>query len=241
LDDQSRNGTFSANASHGFGDPRPTLLASRRHTVRFVLIVCGIALAGLLNGRQLAAASDVSHLPLYLSILFLQSLFVWFVRLGIRVHGGSLLDLVGQRWRSPLDGLRDTGLALLSVIVLRSCSALLQHFLGHSANTSFLLPKDATESVLWVAVSIAAGVSEEIVYRGYLQRQLWALGGSLPLAIVFQSLIFAAGHAYQGWRAAAITGVYGLGFGLLAAWRRSIIPGAIAHTFIDLIGGLFRR
>ena len=209
--------------------------------MRFVLIIAGIAAAGLLNGRQFAASSGVSHLPLYLSIVFLQLLFVWFVRLGVRARGGSLLDLIGQRWRTPLDGFRDTTLAFLFVIILRSGSALLQHFLGHSANTAFLLPKDAMESVLWVAVSIAAGTCEEIVYRGYLQRQLWALGGSLPFAIMLQSIIFGVGHAYQGWRPALVTTVYGLGFGLLAAWRRSIIPGAIAHSVIDVIGGLYRR
>jgi hypothetical protein len=26
-------------------------------------------------------------------------------------------------------------------------------------------------------------------------------------------------------------------FGLLAAWRRSIIPGAIAHMVVDILGG----
>jgi membrane protease YdiL (CAAX protease family) len=227
--------------SHGFGDSRPALLASRRHTFRFILIVGGIAVAGLLNGRQLASSSGGSRLPLYLSIVFLQLLFVWFVRLGVRARGGSLLDLIGQRWRLPLDGLRDAGLALLFVLVARSFSALLQYFLGHSANTSFLLPKGTMDSLLWVAVSIAAGICEEIVYRGYLQRQLWALGGSLPVAIALQSVIFAAGHAYQGWRPAAITAVYGLGFGLLAAWRKSIIPGALAHILIDVIGGLYRH
>jgi len=172
----------------------------------------------------------------------LQLLFVWFVRKGIRARNGSLRDLFGQGWRSPLNGLRDTALALLLVVALRGCSALLQYVLGQSsANTGFLLPNGALESLLWIGVSIVAGVSEEMVYRGYLQPQLWALGGSLPLSIALQAFVFGMAHVYQGWRPAAITAVYGLGFGLLAAWRKSIIPGAIAHSFIDIIGGLVRR
>ena len=85
---------------------------------------------------------------------------------------------------------------------------------------------------------MAAGICEELVYRGYLQRQLWGLTRSLPLALVLQSLIFGFGHIYQGWKPAMITGIYGFIFGLVAAWRRSIIPGALAHTIVDVMGGL---
>ena len=35
-----------------------------------------------------------------------------------------------------------------------------------------------------------------------------------------------------------VTAAYGLVFGLVAAWRRSIIPGAIAHAIVDIMGGL---
>lgn len=228
--------------SHGFGDPRPPLLASRRHALRFIFIVGGIALAGLINGRHLAAPSGGSRALLYGSIIALQLLFAWFVRLGIRARGGQLIELLGTRWSKPWDALRDIALALLFVIALRITSPFLQHLFGQSsANTAFLLPQGLMESVLWIAVSLAAGVCEELVYRGYLQPQLWAISGSLVLAIGLQAIIFAAGHAYQGWRPALITGVYGLAFGFLAASRKSIIPGAIAHTVIDVIGGLFPR
>ncbi len=226
----------------GFGDPRPPLLASHRHTIRFVLIVCGIALFGFLQSRRSTLAPIESRVPLYLSIAALQLLFVWFVHKGIRARGGSLRDLIGKRWRSPLDGIGDTGLALVSVIGLRGCSALLQYLLGSPlANIGFLLPNGALESVLWVGVAIAAAVCEELVYRGYLQRQLWALSGSLPVSITLQALIFGVAHAYQGWRPAVITAVYGLVFGLLAAWRKSIVPGVIAHSLVDVIAGLLRR
>ena len=230
-------------ASRGFGDPRPPLLASRRHAVRFLLIVCGIAILGLLQSHRSAPPlPGSSRIPLYVSIAALQLLFVWFVRKGIRARGGSLRDLFGKRWHSFFDGLRDTVLALLFVGALRGCALLLQYLLGQSsANTAFLLPSGPLELLLWIGVSIAAGVCEEIVYRGYLQPQLWALCGNLPLAIALQSLIFGIAHVYQGWRPALITAIYGLAFGLVAAWRKSIIPGTIAHSLIDVIAGIFRR
>jgi len=238
----NEEGSFPG-ASRGFGDLQPPLLASRRHAVRFVLIVCGIAILGFLQSLRSAPPSPgSSRVPLYLSIAALQLLFVWFVRKGIRARGGSLRDLFGKLWHSLFDGLRDTLLALLFVAALRGGSFVLLYLLGQSsANTAFLLPSNPLELFLWFGVSVAAGVCEEIVYRGYLQRQLWALSGNLPLAIALQSLIFGVAHLYQGWRPALITAVFGLAFGLLAAWRKSIIPGAIAHSLIDLIAGIFRR
>ena len=242
MNDDSLKGASFSGASRGFGDTRPPLLASHRHTIRFVLIVCGIAILGFLQSRRSALSPAGSRVTLYVSIAALQLLFVWFVHKGIRVRNGSLRDLVGKRWRSPFDGLRDTALALLFVVGLRGCSAVLRYVLGQSlANTGFLLPTGQLESVLWIGVAMTAGVCEEIVYRGYLQPQLWALSGSLPLSIALQALIFGVAHVYQGWRPAAITAVYGLVFGLLAAWRKSIVPGAIAHSLVDVIAGLLRR
>ncbi|MDP9004016.1 MAG: CPBP family intramembrane metalloprotease [Verrucomicrobiota bacterium] len=185
-------------ASRGCGDLRPPLLASRRHAFRFVLIVCGIAILGFLQAHRSAPSPGGSRVPLYLSIAALQLLFVWFVRKGIRARGGSLRDLFGKRWHSPSDGLRDVVLALLFVAALRACSPFLQHLLGQaSANTAFLLPIGPLELLLWIGVSIAAGVCEEIVYRGYLQPQLWAASGNIPLAIALQSLVFGVAHVYK--------------------------------------------
>jgi membrane protease YdiL (CAAX protease family) len=56
--------------------------------------------------------------------------------------------------------------------------------------------------------------------------------------LLLQAAIFSVGHIYQGWKPALVTGIYGLIFGLLAALRRSIIPGAIAHAIADILGGL---
>ena len=100
------------------------------------------------------------------------------------------------------------------------------------------MPKTMSESLIWILVSLSAGTCEELVYRGYLQRQLWSLTSSLSLALILQSMIFAVGHIYQGWKPALVTAIYGLIFGLVAAWRRSIIPGALAHALVDIIGGL---
>lgn len=220
----------------------PQPLASTRHTVRFLLIVAGIAAAGLLRtGATPAAAASppASRVPLYLSLVLLELGLVWYVAIGVRHQGHSIVGLLGARWRSWRDGARDVALAVAMTVLLRGLSAALHWLAGPShARTAFVLPRGIAESLLWIVVSLAAGACEEAAFRGYLQPQLWALTGSLPVAVVGQALAFGIAHLYQGWRAALVTALYGLAFGLLAAWRRSIVPGILAHWLVDVIGGL---
>jgi membrane protease YdiL (CAAX protease family) len=226
----------------GFADPPPAALASNRHLRRLLYIVLGIAVAMLVQARKSVPSQAVpSRVPLYLALIAVELILVWFVAIGIRVRGHTLRELLGRRWRTAFDGLGDLVLALATAGFLRVAGPFLYYLLGRwASNTSFLLPTTLPESIVWIAVSAAAGACEELVFRGYLQRQLWSLTKNLPTALLLQAFIFAIGHIYQGWKPALVTAIYGLVFGLLAAWRRSIIPGAIAHAIIDVIGGLIR-
>jgi membrane protease YdiL (CAAX protease family) len=226
----------------GFGDPPPVPLASRRHTVRFLLIAVGIAIATFLQAQRASTAQPASRLPLYASLVAIELLFVWFVRLGVRARGGRLRDVIGRRWQSAGDMVRDALLGITFVVAITFCTRLLFSLLGRwPSNTAWLLPDNFADRAVWVIVATAAGVCEEFVYRGYLQRQLWSWSGSLSAAILLQAIIFGTGHIYQGWKPALVTAIYGLAFGLLAAWRRSVLPGMIAHSLIDIIGGLVRH
>jgi membrane protease YdiL (CAAX protease family) len=222
-------------------DSPPPPLASKQHTFRFLLIVVGIAFVGALQTRHLAQPHAApSRIPLYISVAALQLLFVWFVNKGIRAHGYSLVTLVGRRWKSATSALVDIFLGLAAVVLLRALTLSLRLAFGPTlAKVSFLLPHTFAESVTWICLAAIAGISEELVFRGYLQRQLWSLTQSLSVAILSQAAVFSVSHLYQGWRPALVTGLYGLVFGFLAAWRRSIVPGAIAHAATDMLGGLF--
>ena len=224
-----------------FNDSPPAPLASPKHLWRFLFIAIGIGVAMVLQSHRAPIAPVASRVPLYLALIAVELSLVWFVVIGIRARGYHLLDLVGQRWNNWPRAALDLVSAIATVAVLRGAGPILYRLLGGwPSQTRFLLPSNAAESVAWVAVSVAAGVCEELVYRGYLQRQLWSLTRSLPAALFLQAAIFSAGHIYQGWKPALVTGIYGLIFGLLAALRRGIIPGAIAHGLIDIAGGLAR-
>ena len=225
----------------GFTDSPPAPIASPRHLRRLIYITMGIAVAMLLQARGSSPAATVARLPLYVGLIVVELVLVWFVVIGVRARGSKAGDLVGQRWRTAVDALFDILSAAGTIALLRFLGPFLYELLGRwAAKTGFLLPQTGPEVAMWIAVSIAAGVCEEIVYRGYLQRQLWGLTRSLPAALALQSVIFGLGHIYQGWKPALVTAAYGLVFGLVAAWRRSIIPGAIAHAVVDILAGLHR-
>ena len=109
---------------------------------------------------------------------------------------------------------------------------------GHAASISPLVPHGIAEGVLWVLLSITAGISEELVFRGYLQRQLTAFTGRTSLALLLQVTVFGIAHGYQGVQACLVIAIYGALFTLLALWRKSLSPGMIAHAWTDIAGGL---
>jgi membrane protease YdiL (CAAX protease family) len=222
----------------GFADPPPPALASGRHLRRFLYISLGIAAGMFLQARNASPAPVTSKIPFYFMLIAVEVFFVWFVTIGVKARGYRLLDVVGRRWPNLIKAGADILVAAGTAALLRFSKPILYFFLGRwASNTGFLLPKTFSESIAWIAVSLAAGFCEEVVYRGYLQRQLWSLTRTLPLALVLQAIIFGCGHIYQGWRPALVTAIYGLIFGLVAAWRSSVIPGAIAHAVVDILGG----
>lgn len=98
----------------------------------------------------------------------------------------------------------------------------------------------------WAAVPIAlfVGLYEEVVFRGFLLSRLrvafaspgWGWWTTTGLAVACSSLLFAAGHGYQGMLGVAQTFAIGVVFGVVAAWRGSVWPCVLAHAGIDAIG-----
>lgn len=89
--------------------------------------------------------------------------------------------------------------------------------------------------------SLTAGICEEAVYRGYLQKQFTALTKSLPAGIILSALAFGAAHSYQGFARASLIAFMGAMGGILAHWCRSVRPGMIAHALQDVLGGLIKH
>jgi len=109
-----------------------------------------------------------------------------------------------------------------------------------AANYTVLLPARRLETGVWIALSVAAGFCEELLFRGYAQKAL-ELSSRARFAIVAQAVIFGLIHTYQGIKRVALITVLGMLFGLLAEWRRSLWPGMLVHMWIDISGVIFFR
>jgi membrane protease YdiL (CAAX protease family) len=88
-----------------------------------------------------------------------------------------------------------------------------------------------------MGASVTAGVCEEMAFRGYLQRQLQALSGSVVLAVLGQGLVFGLFHSYQGWKNVIVISVLGVLYGALAAWRRNLRINIVTHAWTDVWEG----
>jgi hypothetical protein len=110
---------------------------------------------------------------------------------------------------------------------------------GHAASIQTLLPRSAMEIFLWIAVSISAGICEELVFRGYLQRQFEAFTHSRWIALILQAALFGISHGYQGVEACMKIVAFGGLFGLIALYRGSLRPGMMAHAWTDIMSGIF--
>jgi membrane protease YdiL (CAAX protease family) len=99
-----------------------------------------------------------------------------------------------------------------------------------------LLPNTAIERSAWIAVSLTAGICEEVLFRGFLLRFLHEGGLGLPAgaALLASSLAFGLGHVYQGAKGVLSTTIAGLAFGLLFLLSGSLIACIVLHVLLDL-------
>lgn len=102
--------------------------------------------------------------------------------------------------------------------------------------TAAVLPRTPLEYRLFLAVSVTAGICEELLFRGYFfaMTSHWL---TLAGAAVLSALLFGAGHAYQGWRGVVKTAAVGLFLGFVYIGTGSLLWPMIVHALIDVQGG----
>jgi uncharacterized protein len=232
--------------------PQPTggsphaLLASRRHTLIFLAICLAVTVVSAMNANHgyptSAPARSNQMVLLYLFLIGMEWLWVRFVHRGMQAHGRSLLEFIGRPWFTPrlLAGdLLYAALALgFSYALFIGIDRVLQHSEPLTNPLLPAVPNGAAGIIVWIGLSLSAGICEEIVFRGYLQRQLAALSGSTSVAILGQAIVFGIAHGYEGVGAVIRIVVYGLAFGILAQWRGNIRAGMLAHVVWDILAGL---
>jgi hypothetical protein len=82
---------------------------------------------------------------------------------------------------------------------------------------------------LAVMFGLVAGYREEFFFRSYMLRRFDQLGFPLPLSVFVSTLLFCAGHVYQGPLGLATSAALGVLFACVYVRRRSLHVIAIAH------------
>jgi membrane protease YdiL (CAAX protease family) len=109
--------------------------------------------------------------------------------------------------------------------------------------TQKIMPHTATETFAFVALALTAGLSEEFIYRGFVQAVFSGMFGSslfgIFLSAVASSIWFAAAHLYQGRRGVATTFIVGMMFCVVRIWAGNLAPAMMGHAGVDLVAGLY--
>ena len=227
------------------------LLASPLHTLGLMMIILCISVAGAYNASHSSGGTHSSSadnsLRMIIGFLFmigLEWLWVLSIYRGMKNYTTSIWDFIGRKSLIPKQLTTDFLLAGLAFVLIYFCGqgvhGLLDHAIASPDSNPVLpsLPKGFTAISLWLCLSISAGICEEIVFRGYLQRQLTAITGNAGIAIAAQAFIFGIGHAYEGLSAVIAIMIHGLILGLLAHWRGNIRASILEHAAWDIFAGL---
>jgi membrane protease YdiL (CAAX protease family) len=224
----------------------PRLIAPWWHTLTILLVYLGPAVRMATMKHAAAAAESAPSTPTHSTMIksyaisiTLEWAIAYWAWIGVHWKGGTLRDLTGGRWTSWRGVATDVAIALPFWVVWEFTAWLVHRIVDgiQTPTTPYQVPIGFVEISLWIALSISAGVCEELVFRGYLQNQFRAASRSVVAAVILQGLVFGLAHTYQGWKQVIVIAALGILYGALAAWRRNLRANMIAHAWSDIYEG----
>jgi membrane protease YdiL (CAAX protease family) len=222
------------------------------HTAVILALLLGISVLNVLTHhlaeafKHQLAAQHRSHYIMYGATLIWEWLLLALVYWGLRIRRTPLRQLLGVRRRGAVELWTDIAIAagfwLASLFALGVLGFLLRLVHLHPEDirgiVSEMAPASSGELALWIALSISAGVCEELTFRGYLQQQFTVLTRHIWLGIAISAVFFGLAHGYEGASGMLLIILYGAFFGILAHVRRSLRAGIFAHAWHDSFSGL---
>lgn len=166
---------------------------------------------------------------------------------GFWFASGRAFEALGLSITPTLSGAIGLGVALLLTALLsaqvyqaknnKDVAAKFMKELARSPSVEKILPKTEADYRLFKGLSITAGLTEEILFRGYL---IWALSFWMEswLAALLSLAAFVLAHLYQGTTEAIVkVTITGGALTLLYLLSGSLVPAIILHAVIDLTSG----
>jgi len=198
----------------------------------FAVLFSVMFLPGLLTastGVDPAAWDSIAYHTTLLAVAVPQILLVVYV---VNLRTPGVASRMG--WRIP--AFSDLVSLLIALVTLGAALALVSLVVS-------LFPGDGSiwdPTVKWrfsrreliplvIVSSLAVGYREEIFYRSYLTVRGREIGLSPPVIVAASSLLFAAGHWYQGLAGFVTALVIGAALGVVFLWRGSLHGVAVAH------------
>jgi len=230
-------------------EPKRQLIAPIWHTVVLVLLF-------LLNSYFSATHMPTMHegppsertLMLQYGVTIGFELFLLFlVWVGLAIKGTKMREVIGGRWATIEDFLLDLALAVGFVVVALVVLGIFSTALGMRNPSqigevkrlaNMLGPQSKASLGIFILVSCTAGLVEEIIFRGYLQRQIGALTSNIYVGLIVSAILFGMGHGYEGARRMVLIALLGAMFGVLTLLRKSLRPAMMAHAFFDSFQGV---
>jgi membrane protease YdiL (CAAX protease family) len=208
-----------------------------------------ISVAGAIQGalpNKTPSAGVVTHqqgevLFFYWIAILIQWVWLTYIWYGLHLRKHSLQSLIGGKWSDWKQFARDLVIGFAFWAFWYAAVGLVRFALvamGMRNSGGAVFPHGILQIVVWIVMAITSGISEEVVYRGYLLTQFSAWTGSAGIAVVLQGVLFGLGHTYLGSRQVVQITVSGILFGLLALRAKNLRPCMLAHAWADIFGGI---
>jgi len=101
-------------------------------------------------------------------------------------------------------------------------------------NIQAILPRNRKELPYGAALSINAGVVEELLFRLAMPAVIFGFTGNVIVAVVVSVVIFGVLHAYQGLAGVIGTMIIGMVFMALYLVSQNILVPIVVHALVDL-------
>lgn len=176
---------------------------------------------------------------LLLTVFMLVVISIW--RLPGRTLSG--LGITWAEWNTPVS------ILLLAISCFYAFDIFFQYGLRRWRKKSFqqrhaalsFVPADGRELFHFVFLALAAGIGEEIIFRGYLIHYIIFWAGNTPegilTACIISSALFAFLHGYQGFMSMIKIFFLAMFFAGIYVLSKSLLLVILIHTVIDVLSG----
>jgi len=125
-------------------------------------------------------------------------------------------------------------LALIAVMIPHWRKAVVER----KRRVYLFMARNNGERAMWIAISLLAGIGEEITYRGVMFILLWRLTGHDWLAVLIAAVVFGFSHYLQGWKNVFLIAGFALIFQAVYILSGSLLLPMAMHFLYDVTAGM---